>query len=142
MRTEYEKALADRFDFMKARNVWTGELLLNSKGNYCGFPCECDDGWYDLITNLCQDLTDFYKSKGADTTDIRLLQVKEKFGGLRFYVGNVIQGTFELVDKYERESYNICEVCGEVGTLSIKNGWYRTLCGAHRDEYGYRIIEG
>jgi Txe/YoeB family toxin of Txe-Axe toxin-antitoxin module len=43
---------------------------------------ECGDGWYDLINNLCRDLTKVTENKDYK---IVVLQVKEKFGGLRFY---------------------------------------------------------
>lgn len=48
----------------------------------------CGNGWYDIIDNLCSGVTELSKGK-----DIQLIadQVKEKFGGLRFY--------YHIVDK-------------------------------------------
>ena len=40
----------------------------------------CGDGWYALIYKLCKDLVKI-------DPVLVVVQVKEKFGGLRFYVG-------------------------------------------------------
>jgi len=56
---------------------------------YWGF--ECGDGWYHIIDFLCQAINSLIKDK-----DIKVIahQVKEKFGGLRFYYGIETQQTF------------------------------------------------
>ena len=50
----------------------------------------------------------------------RIYQIKEKFGGLRFY-------TDEDLDDIEDESYTICEECGEPGKPR-PGGWIKTRC--------------
>ena len=52
---------------------------------------ECGDGWEPLIRRLCGDLR-----KIGPEADFRVAQVKEKFGGLRFYCDG---GTDELYDR-------------------------------------------
>ena len=42
----------------------------------------CGNGWYNLINNLCEDVT---TTIGNKNIKIIAAQVKEKFGGLRFY---------------------------------------------------------
>ena len=62
------------------------------------------------------------------------VQVKEKFGGLRFYIvggDDYIRG---LIDFAEAMSYDICEVCGEKGHLRNDKPWIRTLCDKHAEE--------
>ncbi len=59
-----------------------------------------------------------------------LVQVKEKFGGLRFYVdggSNELQAQIELA---EAMSYRTCETCGAPGRPR-SGGWVRTLCDTH-----------
>ena len=61
---------------------------------YWGF--ECGDGWYHLIDSLCQTIDSLIENK-----DIKVIahQIKEKFGGLRFYYGVESQQTFiERID--------------------------------------------
>ena len=58
-------------------------------------------------------------------------QVKEKFGGLRFYYSggdDVIDGMVQLA---EALSYVTCEDCGGLGTRN-NTGYIRTTCEAHR----------
>ena len=62
-------------------------------------------------------------------------QVKEKFGGLRFYTNgytDVVQG---MISMAESMSYRTCEVCGSPGR-SNNYGWISTLCDTHRLERG------
>ena len=58
------------------------------------------------------------------------VQVKEKFGTLRFYYhggDDVIDG---MVGMAESMSAVTCEECGNPGTVT-KGGWIRTLCETH-----------
>ena len=43
------------------------------------------NGWYDLIDKLSQDITDIINKEDCEIT-CEACQVKEKFGGLRFYI--------------------------------------------------------
>lgn len=59
------------------------------------------------------------------------IQVKEKFGGLRFYYmggDDYIRGLEAMA---ESMSYRTCEVCGAPGS-STSEGWIRTLCEEHK----------
>jgi len=93
---------------------------------------EIGGGWYQLIHDLLEELlkTDW---------DRDIHQVKEKFGGLRFYIGSASQEVHEIIGKYEELSYHICEVCGEKGELRKDCGWrgglwYKTMCDKHYEE--------
>lgn len=46
------------------------------------FGFECGDGWYNLINELCENITTLIGDKDIEVTAD---QVKEKFGGLSFY---------------------------------------------------------
>ena len=61
----------------------------------------------------------------ADAND--LTQVKEKFGGLRFYMTCGTDEIFNLVGEAEELSYKTCEECGKPGEEK-DTGWIRTLC--------------
>ena len=43
------------------------------------------------------------------------VQVKEKLGGLRFYVVGEAQAMLDIIDESETKSETICEVCGYRG---------------------------
>lgn len=56
-------------------------------------------------------------------------QIKEKFGGLRFYVDNADDYVNGLISMAESMSYGICENCGTNQNVSQnKDGWISTLC--------------
>lgn len=97
------------------------------------------NGWYTLIDNLCQELSILEKKYNiliiAD-------QVKEKYGGLRFYyhtftdTQNLTEKVWDLIDnvitKYEDMSEITCEVCGEPGIIR-PGGWLSCLCDKHTE---------
>ena len=59
----------------------------------------------------------------------KVTQIKEKFGGLRFYVTGTSDKNWALIRNAEQKSYGVCEETGsevEVGTWN--DGWIRTLC--------------
>ena len=51
-----------------------------------GFGCECGDGWYELLRDLCGDLMTLCGDHAIDVPE--LIQVKEKFGSLRVYLAS------------------------------------------------------
>jgi len=63
-------------------------------------------------------------------------QVKEKFGGLRFYYTGGDDYINGVVAMAELMSERTCEECGDPGQLYIK-GWHKTLCVKHAKEQGY-----
>lgn len=121
---------------------------------------ECGDGWYKIIDELSakiEKLNDEIKlnndraREGAkakallqngkeDQKDwdelhgkplIEAVQVKEKFGTLRFYLGPVPMEyddqVYDWIREAEKASARTCEYCGEPGTTR-GGGWIRTLC--------------
>jgi hypothetical protein len=88
---------------------------------------DCNKGWYPLIQKLIEDLIQLGWDK-------QITQVKEKFGGLRFYINSGSTEIYDRISEAERASYSICEDCGEPGELRKDLGWYFTLCDTHHQE--------
>ena len=65
-------------------------------------------------------------------------QVKEKFGGLRFYTNGYNEAVSAMIHMAESMSYRTCEVCGNPGR-SNNHGWISTLCDTHRLERGEEL---
>jgi len=83
----------------------------------------CGDGWFDIIYNLCNEISPFRP---------KVMQIKEKFGGLRFYCmfpneDNSKKG-YDFIRKAEQQAYKTCEQCGSPGELRIHNGWRSLKC--------------
>jgi hypothetical protein len=85
------------------------------------------EGWLPLIKSMIEELIELGWNK-------RLVQSKEKFGGLRFYIETYPEGAEEIIFKYEKLSYETCEMCGEKGTNRKIKGWLYTLCDDHAKE--------
>ena len=97
------------------------------------FGIECGDGWYSLIDELSQELTDLY------TDMIEYAQIKSKFGLLTVHLDRLGGTTafsdfLQLIQKYESRSITICELCGKEATRKSVNGWIHTLCELHMAE--------
>lgn len=60
-------------------------------------------------------------------------QVKEKFGGLRFYCRGGDEATRGMIRMAEAWASVTCEVCGNPGTPT-SSGWIKTLCEVHKKE--------
>jgi hypothetical protein len=61
----------------------------------------------------------------------RATQVKEKFGGLKFYMTPSPNKIFDLIEEAEAASFTICETCGEPGELDTSRYWVSTKCPKH-----------
>jgi len=84
------------------------------------FGFECGDGWFDLIDELSRQITEL-------APDVVAVQVKEKWGGLRFYVNSAPDIIYDIIDQFESCSYKICEMCGNPGEPR-EGGWIKVLC--------------
>lgn len=82
----------------------------------------CPPGWLALLSKLLADL----ETTGFDFS--RVDQIKDKFGGLRFYASPLEAQQQTLINKAEADSYRICEECGATGETYNQGGWIRTLC--------------
>lgn len=88
-------------------------------------------GWRWLLADALRAIRETVESPDL----FRVSQIKEKFGGLRFYYrydGDKAVGErlYEIVQRAENQSYGTCEVCGQPGELR-KRSWWRTLCDKH-----------
>lgn len=83
------------------------------------------DGWMPLLSWLCTDLTVVIRE---DRLRFRTTQVKQKFGGLRFYAQGGTARTWALIDAAEAHSTTICESCGTPSHLRNRRGYMTTVC--------------
>jgi hypothetical protein len=63
---------------------------------------------------------------------VEVQQVKEKFGGLRFYFSGGDERIDGMVLMAEAIAERTCEVCGKPGRPR-EGGWIRTLCDEHAE---------
>lgn len=85
-------------------------------------------GWHKLIDDLVKDLWELGWDGG-------ICQVKEKFGGLRFYIESGSKKVFDRIQIAEDLSFLTCEGCGtmkDVETTADDGYWIKTLCSSCR----------
>jgi len=103
-------------------------------------------GWWPIIEVLCSNIqrhTNFW-NKNHETRpvveQVVVQQIKEKFGGLRFYHtggDDAIRGMVRMAESWAEIT---CEECGKPGK-SRRGGWIRTLCDEHEAERQARMKE-
>ena len=100
-------------------------------------------GWWPILQALCSNIQHYLNWKNKDSevvTQVVVAQIKEKFGGLRFYYDggdDRVQGMVSMAESWADKS---CEKCGAPGTSGGK-GWIKTLCPTHRAEADARYAE-
>jgi hypothetical protein len=128
MREELELALIQDFPDL----YWQHELSPSETSMCFGF--EVGDGWEPLIRELSEKIYSLVQKYNStlETEDYKfaVIQVKEKFGGLRYYTNWHIEEIQNIINEYEGRSYSTCEECGKPGEASGKN-WIVTLCPDH-----------
>lgn len=123
MKKELEAKLVERFP------AFFVDMYGDPTKTCMHWGCECGNGWYDLLYKLCEDI-----EAAEPPEDFKIEQIKEKFGGLRFYY---ISGNAEissLVNAAESNSYKICEGCSSTEGVTTEGSWITSLCADCRNE--------
>jgi hypothetical protein len=123
----------------------------------------CGRGWLPIILKLLRDIDDVWRGFPADGAPERCwcpVQVKEKFGGLRFYVHVLVaprktdpperiadvndrtQRMNALIRQAEEACSALCEDCGGTSTgPRWVNNWVRTVCQSCYDRWLEEDVE-
>jgi hypothetical protein len=83
---------------------------------------EVGNGWIPMLDELVTKLV----ASGWEVSSIA--QIKEKFGGLRFYVDDATPEQYAMIETAEALSYKTCESCGKPGKVRNNKDWICTLC--------------
>ena len=86
---------------------------------FAEFPAgSVGEGWRSIV----EPLVEMCSQRG-----VKIRQIKEKFGGLRFYTGPADEDVFVEIHAAEDKSLQTCECCGKPGQPRY-NSWIKTLC--------------
>lgn len=119
-------------DELEHKLVTSFPTIFTNTREYNGYQIwnvDCGDGWFNLLFTLCGQIQHYIDH--AKIFSFRAVQVKEKFGGLRFYVVGADERIRGLIAMAEAMSYKICERCGNAGKPTSE-GWVVTLCNPCR----------
>ena len=94
------------------------------------YDVSISDGWLPLVRNLTRYLEAMASDEGQQPPHV--LQVKDKFGGLRFYVDNPTVAQGRVIQFAEMLSFSICERCGTMADVTVEGGWRKALCARCR----------
>lgn len=125
-REELEKELYKKYP-------WAAPVPLeDGQGTTMMFGFECGDGWYGLIEQLCestQNQLDRHRDEEW-TKEFCLMQAKEKFGALQFYVSPrlSIPEIENLIRLASDRSEHTCELCGREGKMREVDDWLSVRC--------------
>ncbi len=123
----------------------------------------CGRGWLPIVLKLLRDVDDVWRGfpvEGAPERCWCPVQVKEKFGGLRFYVHVLVaprktdppervadvndrtQRMNALIRRAEEACAAVCEDCGGASTgPRCVNNWVRTVCQPCYDRWLEEDVE-
>lgn len=102
-----------------------------------GIAFECASGWYKILRDVSNKIERILE-KDAETYQITegeenqycemyAVQIKEKYGTLRFYMSCETDEISELIRDAEALSSQTCEACGASGKMRGKT-WYEVKC--------------
>lgn len=100
-------------------------------------PIRVGDGWFMLLWEFCHELEFLIAAVNEDQrVKYRAVQVKEKFGALRFYLHRETPLMTALIQTVEDKSAGVCDVCGKPGRMRSGEGverpmLMRTRCDEH-----------
>ena len=127
MRSELDKQLCEKYP-----KIFADRYKPMTETAMCwGF--DHGDGWYQILDSLCSQIQhhiDRQNRNEVKVAQVVAAQVKEKFGGLRFYYDggdDVIDGMVRMAESW---AANTCETCGRPGKLR-GHGWLYTACNDH-----------
>lgn len=103
----------------------------------------CGPGWWVALEEAFAEITGILNTYQGLV--FNAVQIKEKFGGLRFYYdvkrskgstitddlhAEIMEKIYAVVQAAEVKAANACEVCGQPGTRRDSD-WIKTLCDKH-----------
>ncbi len=136
---EQNKRLGELYPFLIMKtNYWTGEKIPEEEINYTTTWFDSiPEGWAKAFgEQMCDELLEILKK--ADYVDeYQIIQIKEKFGGLRWYDNGVPDAVWDeykaWLDKYEILADKTCILCGEPAT-HYTAGWIMPVCDSCFDK--------
>lgn len=139
-------------EFVKNMEEGFPSMFSQPYGGFC-----IGEGWWVIIRHLCANIQSHINwSNGTrerlladnpydhpipdEVKQVVVHQIKEKFGGLRFYYEGGDAEIRGMVRMAEAWAAATCEQCGKPALLRV-GGWQQTLCDEHEEERQARMKE-
>ena len=119
-----KKELEDKL-FEKYPKIFVQRKLPMTQTAMC-WGIDTGDGWFKIIDLLCKILQ--WNTDNNEYPQIEATQVKEKYGGLRFYTNGGNEHQSGQISYACHLSKITCEECGSMDNVTQTTGWIVTLC--------------
>ena len=122
------KELVERYPFLLPRNVFTDKIPDNYNYEWTLLD-DMPDGWRKAFgEQLCEELRlALLNADDVDLFEYRVMQIKEKYGSLRWYGNFYNKEINEILENYGELSEHICIRCGAPAT-KMSTGWISPWC--------------
>ena len=117
--TEHERAIMLRHPGLFGPPPWLTSQTPMGWGFCCG------SGWHPILERLFDDIDRIVAEEGIT---VSIVQIKEKFGGLRVYARPCPEKVGQRIRIAEQEAARTCEGCGGPSEIRNRGGYYTTQC--------------
>ena len=119
-----DKELIERYPWLRVCSLYKkGEFIDGTMLDYM------PKGWRAAFgEQMCEEINnEILTWDKTEREQFHVAQIKEKWGGLRFYVSHGSKKLYEIIDKYEQMSKFICIDCGAPAT-KMSTRWISPYC--------------
>lgn len=122
------KTLCEKYPWLIPHNRWTDMIPEDYNYEYT----ELDNmprGWRKAFgEQMCEEINnELLTWSEKDRNGFRIMDIKEKWAFLHFYVNYGTSKLYDIINKYEEKSKRICIRCGAPAAW-ITRGWYMPFC--------------
>ena len=130
MTPEYKKSIRESAKKFNARGEWQFDLIdkyshiLNEDEMY-RYGFSCGTGWKPIIEWALESLANL----DSLPQPLQIVQIKEKFGGLRIYTNFSSDEIRTIIKTAEDWALKTCMYCSTTDKVSLRTEkWWLTLC--------------
>lgn len=150
---EYNKKLCERFPFLIPTNAWSEKKITDGAGFWPGSPdsipeydyertkLDCmPDGWRKAFgEQMCEEIREAL-IKDDLLYKYLVIDIKEKYGALRWYDRYGNDEAHEIIKKYFIMSEHTCIDCGETATKRTTD-WISPYCNKCATRFSESVLE-
>lgn len=118
------------------------ELVAKYPEIFVGGSYQIPKGWIGIVDDMCSSIQSYihHSSRYVDgeeflTPQVICTQMKEKWGGLRFYYKGGDDTTYGMIYMTQHLSWSTCDECSSRENVGhITSGWHRIMCQSCAEE--------
>jgi hypothetical protein len=126
---QWRKIITKKYPYLLPRRMSDGEVSPDYDYEFLVGEYDLPKGWFELFLQCCEDLYEPLK-RAEYLEHFRFLDVKEKYGSMRFSTCRINDEVFDILNKYEFLSQQVCCICGKPAT-AITYGYICPYCTEH-----------